>query len=263
VDPERIDTVAVEFSIGMGDKPFKARATVPAGQTNLTQILPVIQSLSSSLIDGIAAQVTHAGHSISCKSGCGACCRQLVPISLFEAEHLASMIRRLPTDQQQELERRFNDALTRLAATGILERLGEMEWKSESARQLALDYFYAGVPCPFLEQESCSIHPLRPIVCREFLVVSPPEHCADPAHLETKHVSLPIRFSRVLNAIAADAQPETPGWIPLVLLMRWMKTGARPGDAVSGTGPDVLYEFVKRLAQGKDAAPNPEQQTRA
>jgi Fe-S-cluster containining protein len=36
------------------------------------------------------------------------------------------------------------------------------------------------MPCPFLEDESCSIHPDRPLVCREYLVTSPAELCAGP-----------------------------------------------------------------------------------
>ena len=50
------ETVSVEFTVGIGDGKFTATATVPAGQTNLTQILPVLQALDSSFIDGVTAQ---------------------------------------------------------------------------------------------------------------------------------------------------------------------------------------------------------------
>jgi hypothetical protein len=33
-------------------------------------------------------------------------------------------------------------------------------------------YFLQGVACPFLEAESCGIHPDRPLACREYLVTS-------------------------------------------------------------------------------------------
>ena len=55
------DTVSVDFAVGIGDGKFTATAIVPAGQTNLTQILPVIQSLENSLIEGVTAQYAEAG----------------------------------------------------------------------------------------------------------------------------------------------------------------------------------------------------------
>jgi hypothetical protein len=70
---ESQETVSVEFAIGIGDGKMTATAVVPAGQTNLTQILPVLQSLDDSLIAGVASQLAEAGRKISCKAGCGAC----------------------------------------------------------------------------------------------------------------------------------------------------------------------------------------------
>ena len=127
------------------------------------------------------------------------------------------------------------------------------DWLAETdaARQLALDYFYQRVPCPFLEDESCSIHPIRPLICREYLVSSPPEHCADPATLKAAPIRMPLNFSRILNAIGAQVEGDSRGWIPLVFLFAWMKSGAHPGDAISGAGPQVLYEFVKCLSEAK------------
>jgi Fe-S-cluster containining protein len=245
------DTVSVDFAVGIGDGKFTATAIVPAGQTNLTQILPVIQSLENSLIEGVTAQYAEAGRTVSCKAGCGACCRQMVTLSIFEAEALAVWIRSLPEPQQQQLELRFHQALTGLANAGLVDRMINEDWlaESDSARKLALDYLHQRIPCPFLEDESCSIYPIRPLICREYLVTSPPEHCFDPATLKAVPVRLPLYFSRVLNAIGAELERDTRGWIPLLFLFAWMKADAHPGEAVTGPGPHVLYEFVKRLNQ--------------
>jgi Fe-S-cluster containining protein len=247
--PQPTETVSVQFAVGIGDGKFTATAIVPAGQTNLTQILPVIQSLENSLIEGVTAQLAEAGRAISCRAGCGACCRQMVTLSIFEAEELAAWIRSLPELRQKELEQRFHQALTKLAAAGLIDRLVNEDWfaETDSARKLALDYLYERVPCPFLEDESCSIHPIRPLICREYMVTSPPEHCFDPATLKAVPVRLPLYFSRVLNAIGAELEHDARGWIPLVFLFAWMKAGVHPGEAVAGPGPQVLYEFVKRL----------------
>jgi Fe-S-cluster containining protein len=246
-------TVTVKFAIGLDEGKFSATAMVPAGQTNLTQILPVLQEIEDSMIAGIASQLSQAGRSISCKAGCGACCRQMVPVSIFEAEALAEWVRSLPETRQQELAKRFDEGLRKLAAAGLIDRLVLEDWfaGAESGRRLALDYLYERIPCPFLEDESCSIHPMRPLACREYLVSSPPEHCYDPATLKAVPVPLPLHFSRTLSRIGAELENDSRGWIPLLFLFAWMKAGAHPGEAISGEGPQVLYEFVKNLNQAR------------
>jgi Fe-S-cluster containining protein len=257
MDEQPQETVSVEFAVAIGDGKFTATAVVPAGQTNLTQILPVLQSLDDSFIGGVTAQLSEAGFHVSCKAGCGACCRQMVPISIFEAEALGAWIRSLPESRQQELAGRFHQALLHFAAAGLIDRMVNHDWLAEtdSARKLSLDYFYQHIPCPFLENESCSIHPIRPLVCREYLVSSPPEFCEDPAGLQIVPARLPLNFSRILNSIGAEIERDSRGWIPLVFLFAWMESGAHPGEAVAGVGPQVLYEFVKRMDRARSPLP--------
>ncbi|MGA9672354.1 MAG: YkgJ family cysteine cluster protein [Terracidiphilus sp.] len=252
-----IETVTVEFTLAVGDGRISASAVVPAGETTLTEILPILRELDNSLIGMAASASVAAGRPISCKAGCGACCRQLVPISIFEAESLAAWIRSLPEPQQQELAQRFHHTLQTLAASGMLDRLvesGKEFWEpeNEAHQRLAIDYHHQGVPCPFLVDESCSIHPIRPLICREYLVSSPPEHCVDPATLQTEMVPLLVRLMPALNQIGAHVENSTRGWIPLIFLFAWMKAKAHPGERISGTGPEVLYRFLKHVHTGDD-----------
>jgi Fe-S-cluster containining protein len=257
MDEQPQETVSVEFAVGIGDGKFTASAVVPAGRTNLTQILPVLQSLDDSFIGGVTKQLNEAGLTVSCKAGCGACCRQMVPLSIFEAEALSAWIRTLPESRQEELASRFHQALLALASAGLIDRMVNEDWlaETESARKLAMDYLYRRVPCPFLENESCSIHPIRPLICREYLVTSPAEHCVDPATLQATPVRLPLNFSRILNRIGAELEGDSRGWIPLVFLFAWMKSGSHPGEAITGAGPQVLYEFVKHMSQARSPLP--------
>lgn len=243
------ETVTVEFAVGIGDGKFSTTAVVPTAQTNLTQILPVLQSLDDSLIAATAAQLSETGRSISCKAGCAACCRHLVALSIFEAEALCAWIRTLPESRQQELARRFHDTLLKLADAGLIDRMVNEDWltKGDLAGKLALDYFYLGVPCPFLEDELCSIYPSRPLACREHLVTSAPEHCSDPARQQVSPVHLPLRVSQPLNMVSAELEQRgSHGWIPLLFLFAYMERGSRFGEAISGPGLQVLCEFVKR-----------------
>jgi Fe-S-cluster containining protein len=259
MDEQQLETVSVEFSVAIGDGKFTATAVVPAGPCNLTQILPVLRALDDSLISGIGAQLSETGLAVSCQAGCGACCCQMVPLSIFEAEALGAWIRTLPASRQQELAGRFHRALLSLSAAGLIGRMVNEDWlaETESARQLALDYFYQRIPCPFIEDQSCSIHPIRPLICREYLVTSPARYCADPAALQAVPVRLPLHLSRVLNVMGAEIERDARGWIPLLFLFAWMKSGARPGEAVAGAGPQVLYEFVRRIDQARSPTPAP------
>lgn len=244
-------TVRATFSLPIGGVYLQASAQLPAGQTTLTQILPVIQSLENAILGKIAEEAAAAGSPISCRAGCGACCRQMVPVSLFEAEALTDWIRSLPEERQEELAGRFHHALSELRDAGVIDKILCDEWVLEQGRttQLAVDYFHARVACPFLEDESCSIHSIRPLACREYLVTSPPALCEDPSVHDVTGVQLPLKLSRVLHSFGQDLEHDPRGWIPLVFLLAWGKSGARPGDYMAGTGEEVLGRFLERLRE--------------
>jgi hypothetical protein len=109
-----------------------------------------------------------------------------------------------------------------------------------SDRELSVAYFALGIPCPFLEEESCSIHPDRPLVCREYLVTSPAELCSGPVQEGVTPVAVP-KFSLAARAL----QDERDGWFPLALLTRWAK--ARPRGGMRRTGPEWIQRFLKNL----------------
>lgn len=244
------EEVSVEFSLKSERGSLRGSMNVPAGHTTLTALLPILQDFES-LVAGRTAELSaEDGHAVSCKAGCGACCRQMVPISPFEAEALATWVRGLPANQQQELERRFAGAVDRLREKGMLERMapgGCGESKAEMT-QLARDYLLSGVACPFLVQESCSIHPIRPLICREYLVSSPPEFCRDPQPGQVEGVTLPVALSLSLFRLGTRVKDHERGWLPLVMLFEWMKLGARPGEAVTGTGVELVQQLLGEMA---------------
>lgn len=242
--------VTATFSLPVGGVFLQASAQLPVGHTTLTQLLPIIQNLENIIIGRVAEEAERAGKPISCRAGCGACCRQMVPVSLFEAEALTDWIRTLPQERQAELAERFHRALLALRDAGVIEALVNSEWVLEEERtaQLAIDYFHASVPCPFLEDESCSIHPIRPLACREYLVVSPPALCQDPSIHDVTGVRLPLKLSRVLYTFGQQGEQDPRGWIPLVFLFAWAKSGSRPGELVAGSGERVLTKFLEQVA---------------
>jgi Fe-S-cluster containining protein len=247
--PEPSSAVNVSFSLRIGEGTLNASLSVPAGKTTLTELLPILQDFDSSMINRVVDEATEAGHPVSCRKGCGACCRQMVPLSIFEAEFLGQWISTLPAERQAALEERFRSALTRLREAGILDKIMDQTWGADdkSFVQMAVDYFHAGVPCPFLEDESCGIHRIRPLVCREYLVTSPAKLCQDPSIHQISAIHLPLMPSKALYKIGQELTRDTRGWMPLVFLMAWAKRGVKPGDYYSGTGQEVLRIFMEHL----------------
>jgi hypothetical protein len=82
------------------------------------------------------------------------------------------------------------------------------------------------------------------------MVTSPPELCQDPARNDVSGVILPLKLSRSLYAFGRKMENDTRGWIPLVFLLAWEKSGLSPGEHVSGTGPEVLRKFVEQTERG-------------
>ena len=203
---------------------------VPAAPVHAADVIPALQSLVNAVV-----AAAEAGKTISCRKGCGACCRQLVPISRTEGERLLEVIEAMPPDHQQELRQRFADAETRIESAGLTERAGR------SDRDLSVAYFAIGLPCPFLEEESCSIHPDRPLVCREYLVTSPAELCAGPAQDGVTPVAVP-KVSMAARKLQADGDD----WFPLALLLAWART--RPTDGRKRSGMEWIQRFVQGLS---------------
>lgn len=258
VNDSESSTVKATFSLPVGGVLLHASANLPVEQTTLTQLLPIIQSLENAIVSKVGEEAVQEGTPISCRAGCGACCRQMVPVSLFEAEALTAWMRTLPDERRAELEQRFHRALLALRDAGVIDNILSSDWvlAEEGATQLAIDYFHAGVACPFLENESCSIHPMRPLSCREYLVTSPPELCQDPSKHAVAGVRLPLKLSRVLYAFGQRMEQDPRGWIPLVFLLAWGKSGAAPGEYVAGTGEQVLRKFLAQLVALSEAEKN-------
>jgi Fe-S-cluster containining protein len=241
--------VRINFSLPMRGGSLQASAMAPAGRATLTQLLPILQNLDNAIIGRITQEAQMAGSPISCGPHCGACCRQMVPLSFFEAEALTEWIGTLPEERRVELQGRFHRALTALRDAGVIDKILGDKWGGETlvSTELAMEYFRARVPCPFLENESCSIHPIRPLVCREYLVTSPAALCEDPGIHDLAAVQLPVKLSSALYAFGQQMEEDHRGWIPLVFLLAWGRSGARPGEYVAGTSEEVMKRFLAQL----------------
>ena len=70
-----------------------AQRAVPAAE-----VVPALQGLVNAVVE--AAEM---GKAISCRKGCGACCRQLVPVSRTEGERLLQVVEAMPAERRETL----------------------------------------------------------------------------------------------------------------------------------------------------------------
>lgn len=226
-------------------------AAVPAGPTSAGSLLPLARALSDAINGETCRSLEAAGINISCAEGCGACCRSLVAISEVEARRLRQVVDALDDERRSEVQARFARARQRLQQAGHLEALQDTtRWSEADYGAMLGTYFALGIACPFLQAESCSIYPERPLACREFMVTSPPAHCAELASAHVKPVQLPMRVSQALARWQPPPQATFPGrWVPLVLAPEW--ADAHPDDRAARPGLELLRELLEGV-RGQD-----------
>lgn len=213
----------------VGDLAIAHPVTVPNAPVAAAAILSALQGLVNEVVGA-----AEAGRVISCRKGCGACCRQLVPISRTEGEALLALVEAMPRDRRKAVRTRFAEAEAAIVRAGLADRAGR------SDREMSVGYFALRVPCPFLEEESCSIHPDRPLVCREYLVTSPAELCSGPTQDGVTPVPVPK-----LSLAARGLQDEQEAWFPLAMLMAWGRKPRRSTPRRPGT--EWMQRFLKGL----------------
>lgn len=117
------------------------------------------------LVDEFSA---HRAPFVACKTGCASCCKMNVQISNLEAARIT-------------------------AATGHRAR-------AVARTVLHADTEFAGQPCPFLQNDACSIYDHRPFVCRHHASFDVDDHWCDPVRMQTETVPL-LELTGALQAV--------------------------------------------------------------
>ncbi|MEZ5428861.1 MAG: YkgJ family cysteine cluster protein [Pyrinomonadaceae bacterium] len=246
--PEENEWVTGQITLEIDGNPLDMTMTVPAKPVKPQRMLPVFQQMTNSFVEIGVDKVESQGQTISCQKGCGACCRQPVPVAEIEAYQLAEVVGNLPEPRRTEIRERFERAFAHFAEIGWFERLSEAAQKtSKDQEQVVLDYFKEGIPCPFLIEESCSIHPDRPLACREYLVTSPAENCANPTAQTVKLIELPLKPSKSLMKVGQTRQITGINFIPLVLSLKWAEMNE--DKFPEKTGEQWMADFFRNLTK--------------
>jgi Fe-S-cluster containining protein len=248
---ENEDLITGNVKITIGGRPIAIELTVPVKPVKSRRMLPVFQGMSELFVELGEKEVAAAGEKISCRKGCAACCRQLVPLAEIETHHIAGLVESMPEPRRSEIKERFEKAWQHFTKNGWLDRLDASAAATHKERQsLVVEYFHESVPCPFLEDESCSIHENRPLACREYLVTSPAEYCFTLSGEKIKKVSLLANPSETVRQITnSENLNRIVNFVPLVLALEWAKRF--PDESPENTGEQWMAKFFTRLTKSE------------
>jgi Fe-S-cluster containining protein len=212
--------VRVTFTVN--GRAVHAEARAPDGPVRLDELLPALRAIDDRLIEAAVAHHETAGGRISCRKGCSACCRvQPVPVTPPEAGALARLVDALPEPRRRAVHAAFAAAREGLRTAGLYEVFIRRDpgMTREATIAAARRYMGLGLICPFLVDDTCSIYPDRPFVCRQYFVTSPPELCVAPLDNPVKPVRMPARFATALLKAAEALNGRAQHTVPLVLAL--------------------------------------------
>jgi Fe-S-cluster containining protein len=244
-EPER---EVYHFELTAGGRTIEASVSLPVAEARLTDLLPVLMQFTNALVALAEDAAREAGKPVSCRAGCGACCRQLVPVSEPEALYLAELVEAMPPERAATVRERFRAAVEALGP-GLVDRLRDTSGLKtmEDRRAIGLEYFRAGVACPFLENENCSIYENRPLSCREYLVSSPAVNCSHPTAETITMAPLPVKLSEILYCFGDGKGRDRTRWVPLALALVW--AGAHAGEEQPRWPATALFERILRAIE--------------
>jgi len=162
----------------------------------------------------------------------------------------------MPVPQKQRVTATFSAAANQLIKDKeLLKKIDNTNIRRlsrESYDAIAFHYFKKKIVCPFLVDECCSIHAVRPSMCREYLVTSPPENCSSPGVKTINRLPVSIRLSEALAKTWAKISNQQVQLIPLVLALKWVSAN----ESVRSVGGDsrlLLRTMLATIKEGVQA----------
>lgn len=202
--------------------------TADSGFVSLTELVPEAFRLADRLARQAEERAASSGLEVQCSKGCGICCRYLVRISLPEALFLAERLQETPHPRRGVLFARFDRVREVLQREWLYEDLkgglttGQVDITYPHRLYLfSRRYLELGLPCPFLEDDACSIYPYRPTTCRQYLVTSPPSRCVNPFIESANRLPLDLDVPDLIAEVTSELLEEPPNLVVLSLAPEW------------------------------------------
>ncbi len=254
-DPAPQESLTVTLQTPAGE--LSTTLEIPTHFIPVTEIVPSLRQLGEDALALEQRKADQAGRSVSCQNGCAACCRMLVPISAPEAYRLSQAILNQPQVIRQKVLQKLDLTKRRLAQAGLLSALQDISETTRTLTDAEIEplnqaYYALKIPCPFLEEESCSIYEHRPAACRELLVTSDATLCQDIANNPVAWLPVPLRISTILGLLWSALTGGPLRFIPLPLALDWVQqhpanpTHKWPGKDLFAEGLNHVWRFLNQ-----------------
>jgi Fe-S-cluster containining protein len=245
--------IPMSIQIKQGESLIQIETEAFPFPADLQDLLPVFRSITDDLVNIAIHEAATENKAISCKPGCTACCYMAVPVSEPEAYRLRALVDGMPEEQRSAVQARFSAAMDLFRNTGLLEELFQSPLTEDDIpkKMANLNAYYAKwQPCPFLENDKCSIYAERPLICREFMVSSPPENCSNIEGEGVERLLVPSRPARALIAITSHRKESGEAVLPLIQILEWTSETQDPLEV--SFGPEWVALFGSALQAKTD-----------
>lgn len=222
------DTVEIHFDMEVAGQPLGLCAIVADKPVGLSAIVPLARTICDRIVSLTMRRAATAGHCITCRKGCMSCCRYLVPLSIPETLCLQEDLNAQKSEVRRATFRAFTTAGKKLTSAGpphvpsgsVTDPLGETVSPAGAVGQW---YSRLDVTCPLLDQtrQACRMYTLRPLACREHMVISPPDMCRGFTPDSGNIQAPPLSVSEALGLLASDLEQTEMEAVMLPLTTAW------------------------------------------
>ena len=252
------EMLAGDLKLEIGGEHFEMHLIIPATPVKPQRMLPVFQKVTNEIVARGIERTEGLGKEISCKAGCGACCRQPLLISEAEVFNLAELVESMPEPRRGTIKKRFADGRAHFEGLKWFERFDGFSLEAQAGKSEALgkkfvtllsEYIEQRIACPFLEDESCSIYESRPLICREYLVTSPAKNCANPRPANIEKIPISGDASKAFASLVKTSNSEDPSSLLLIRLLEFAE--AHEDKFEEKIGPAWADDFFRILTNRK------------
>lgn len=127
-----------------------------------------------------------------CYKGCSHCCHQLIIITDFEKEVLRYAISTLFRKDRDKLLKKTREQTEAMLQNSIINDIITPSLTENEQQAIQRKFFELNLECPFLKDNACMIHKLRPISCLTYRNYGNPNECK-----ETINVSEAYTFNNI------------------------------------------------------------------
>jgi len=240
------DGEIVSFDLSVADKKVPFRISITAKRAKLADIVPPARTIADKLILAFLETLAQNGQSISCRKGCSACCRYLIPLSVPEIFRFREELLAMPKDKGSRILKSCAVAAKRILDESSESLDADIITKNNLDQTDHLSKWYAGLklPCPFLSEGLCELYEQRPLACRQHIVTGSSFFCHPDNRGKPDVIAMPVNVLEAVGQLTAELENSEIEALMLPLAFSWAQDNLRRAER---TWPAVT--MVKRFVE--------------